>query len=218
MLNSIWNIYRRPTLGLLAGSLAIIYSIPAFFYSLTLTGGESLIALLYLYLFLAGAIAIMIDKLLIDRINRILKVSILEVLLFGLAFVSISTKLKYDSRKAIVNIVNNKNNYTIIVKDSNGLSIDKFTRKGLFDRQINLADNSSIIYLNDKNLSEYTIEYQGLGISQTVHGGRKPEYNYNWEFIYDDNKYNYSDKKIDSLVQTSLGSGTSLRNPDFRGF
>ncbi len=218
MPSSTWSIYRRPTLGLIAGSIAIIYSIPAFLYYVTLTGGESMMAFLYLYLFLAGVIAIMIDRLLTGAINNLLKISALEALLFGLASVSISIKLQYDSRKAIVNIINNKNNYTIIIKDSSGLSIDKFTRKGLFNKWIDIADNSGIIYLNDKGLSEYTVEYQGLGISQTVHGGGKPEYNYNWEFIYDGSKHKYTDKKIDSLVQVSLGPGPSLYNLNFRGF
>ena len=213
-----WNIFRKPTLGLITGSISIIYSIPAFLYYATLTGGESMTALLYLFLFLAGAITIMIDRLLISAINNLLRVSALEVSLFGLVFASISIKLQYESRKAIVNIVNNKNNYTIIVKDSSGLSIDKFTRKGLFNRQIDLTGNSGIIYLNDKNLLEYTVEYQGLGISQTVRGGRMPEYNYNWEFIYDNSKHEYTDKKIDSLVQVSLRPGPSLYNPNFRGF
>lgn len=218
MPSSIWSTYRRPTLGLIAGSLAIIYSIPAFLYYVTLTGGESMAALLYLYLFLAGVIAIMIDRVLIGIISNLLKLSALELLLFGLVFAVIPIKLQYDSKKTIVNIINNKNNYVIIIKDSSGLSIDKFTRKGLFDKQINIADNSDTIYLNDKNASEYIVEYQGSEINQVVHSGYKPEYNYNWEFIYDNNKYNYSEKKIDSLVQAHLGPKLNLRNLNFRGF
>lgn len=211
---SLRSIYFKPTLGLLIGSFAVIYSVPAFFYSLTLGGGESLIALLYLYLFLAGTITIIIDRWLINVFPKIIIVSVLEVIFFSL----ISIKFKYDDRKAIINIVNAKNNYTIVIKDSNGLNIDKFIRKELFDKQINFADNTGIIYLNDKSLSEYTVDFQGIGVSQTIHSGYKPEYNYNWEFICDDNKYNYSDERIDSLVQAALGLGASLHNPNFRSF
>ncbi|OGX90293.1 hypothetical protein BEN49_06965 [Hymenobacter coccineus] len=160
----------------------------------------------------------MIDRLLIDKFRKILTVSILELILFVSAFLLISAKFKYDSRKAIINILNNKSDYTIIIKDSSGFKADKFTKKDLFDKQLNFVDNTGIIYLDGKSLSEYTIEIQGVGISQTTHNGYKPEYNYDWEFIYDSSKYNYSDKKIDSLVQVSLGPKVSLHNPDFHGF
>ena len=218
MPTSFWSIYHKPTLGLLAGSLAIIYSIPAFFYCLTLTGGESFKALLYLYLFLAGVITIIIDNLLINNLNNLLTVSIIEALLFALSFVVITTTFKHDGRKAIINILNIKNSYTIIIEDSSGLSINKFYREGLFDKQINITDNTGIIHLNGKSLLGYIVEFQGLGISQIVHNGCKPEYNYNWEFIYDGNKYNYSDKEIDSLVQARLWPGAILHNPNFQGF
>ena len=148
-----WNIFRKPTLGLLAGSLAIIYSIPAFFYSLTLKGGESLIALLFIYLFLAAVVTIMIDRLLINKFRKILIVNILELILFPSVYLLISAKLKYENRKAIINIVDSKNNYTIIIKDSSGFKVNKFTREDLFNKQINFVDNTGIIYLDDKSLS-----------------------------------------------------------------
>lgn len=179
MQSFIKRLKTKPTLFFIAAIAVIIYSIPMFFYSTTLRGGESLIALLYIYLIAFSIIGLLIDYIAIKFFDYRL-VSLLEgVLVLIIYLISL-----YVSKTAVVDLAKVNHPYLIVIDSSKGISIGQFNKKGLFDKQFEIV-NQDLIYLNDSSFSKYSLKFQGDKNWQggAMFSGYKPEYNFNWIFI-----------------------------------
>jgi hypothetical protein len=202
----------KPTLFFIAGIAVIIYSIPTFFYSMTLRGGESLIALLYVYLIVFSIVGLLIDYIAVKLFDYRF-VSLFEGLLVLLIYL-ISL---YASKSAVIDLAKVNHPYLIIIDSSKGININQFNKKGLFDKQFEIV-NQDLIYLNDLSFSKYSLEFQGDNKWQgrTMFFGYKPEYNFNWTFILKNDSIIYSRRVIDSLIQSRLNQ--QIRNASFKGY
>src|SRR6266568_5166939 len=106
----IYRLRIKPKVFLIAGLIAILYSIPAFIYSIGLPGGASLIAMGYFELIGISILAIIIDLVLVNYLNfKIL--SILELLAILLVYIVIESNYKV----AMVNIQNVNKPYIIVI-------------------------------------------------------------------------------------------------------
>jgi len=202
----------KPTLFFIAGIAVIIYSIPLFFYSMTLRGGESLIALLYVYLIAFAVFGLLIDYIAIKFFDYRL-VSLFEVFLVSIIYV-ISL---YVSKSAVIDLTKVNRPYLIVIDSSKGIGVNQFYRKGLFNIQYEIV-NQDLICLNESSFSKYSLKYQGdkNWRGETMFSGYKPEYNFNWTFILKNDSIIYSTSVIDSLIQSRLNQ--QIRNPSFTGY
>jgi hypothetical protein len=202
----------KPTLFFIAGITVIIYSVPMFFYPMTLRGGESLIALLYVYLIAFSIIGLLIDYIAVKFFDYRF-VSLFEgLLVLIIYFISL-----YVSKSAVIDLAKVNHPYLIVIDSSKGININQFNNKGLFDRQFEIV-NQDLIYLNDSSFSKYSFKFKGdkNWKGETMFFGYKPEYNFNWTFILKNDSIIYSKKVIDSLIQ--LRFHQQIRNSNFSGY
>lgn len=183
-----------------------------FFYSTTLQGGESLIALLYVYLIAFSIAGLLMDYIAVKFLDYRF-VSLLE----GILLLVIYLTSLYASKSAVIDLANVNHPYLIVIDSSKGISINQFNRHGLFDRQLEIV-NKDLIYLNESSFSKYSLKFKGDTNWQgkTMFSGYKPEYNFNWTFILKNDSIIYSQKVIDSLIQLRLQQ--QIRNASFTGY
>ena len=78
-------IINKPTPFKIIGGLTLVYSVIMFIYSLTLSGGESLIGIEYLILIGGAAMALGVDNLLTEKL-KYKWVWYIEILIIALGF------------------------------------------------------------------------------------------------------------------------------------
>lgn len=205
----------QPTLFLIGGVLLIAYSVPMMIYSFTLTGGASLIALLYIYVIGISAIAILVDYAFIKHFNFI-KVSIIEAFIM-LAFYMVYS---YNVQTAYINIQSLHKPYLIVINSERGIGKKDFSRCGLFDIEYTINDND-ILLLNKETIAKYNLTYKvkdgESGPTESFH--YKPEYNFDWDIITpSDSNRTYTSKQQDSILKTKLPPNTIIYNPKFKGY
>jgi hypothetical protein len=212
MLRFLRRLKTKPTLFFIVGIAVIIYSIPMFFYSTTLQGGESLIALLYIFLIIFSIIGLIIDHIAIKFLDYRI-VSLLEVVLLLIIYIF----SLYYSKSAVIELAKTNHPYLIVIDSSKGIRVNQFNRKGLFDKQLEIV-NQDLIFLNKSSLSKYSLRFQGDNNWQgrTIFSGYKPEYNFNWTFVLKNDSIIYSRGAIDSLIQLRLNQ--QIRNAGFKGY
>lgn len=203
------------TLFLIGGVLTIIYSIPMMVYSFTLTGGASLIALLYIYSIGISILALVIDQILVNYINFI-RVSIIEAIVLFILYMG----YLFETRTAYINIQSLHTPYLIVIDSQHGISKKDFSMCGLFNIQYDLKDKD-LLFLDKQALKNYNLVYKikdGMnGTSESYH--YKPEYNFDWDIILpSDSNRIYSDKQEDSLLKAKLPPNTVIHNPNFKGY
>ena len=201
------RIKSKPTIFLIGSLLVLIGSIPAFIYCINLNGGSSLGAIFVLMAALIAIVALFLDYALVKFINHYL-VSAIELFLVALIYLLYLS----SERKATV-YSKNIDPYFIVIYDPSGIKIDQFKSEGLFNKKLEIS-NKHLIYLDGNSFIGYNLEFDGGDVQ---HFGNKPEYNFDWTFIYN-SKTPYSNRKIDSLVAAELKTGQELYNPNFKGF
>ena len=151
MSSFIKRLKTKPTLFFIVGIATIIYSIPMFFYSMTLRGGESLIALLYIFLIGFSIAALIIDVLVVNFLNYRVA-SLLEALLL----LTIYLFYLYSSKNAVIELAKVNHPYLIVVESPKGIDINRFERKGLFDKKFEVV-NQDLIFWNKSSFSKHSM-------------------------------------------------------------
>lgn len=188
----------KPTVFLIGGAAVILYSISAIFYYISKNGGESMYALLYIFLIAFAFIAMIVDVGLTNAINFKI-VSILECLIIGAIYLIV----EYNTKTATIDITSIKKPYMIIVDDPNGIGLDKFQSSGLFDKTYVTTD-TDIVRINKTSLNRYELKFKdpkSWEQSELYFLFYKPEYVFDCDFITSANlDIKFSEKQIDSLL------------------
>ena len=190
----------KPTIFLIGGVSTILYSIPAIFYFIPRTGGESMYALLYFYLIGIACIALIVDVGLTAIVNFKI-VSFVECAIIGGIYLTIA----YNNKTATIDITAIKKPYIVIVDDQNGVGLNRFQRSGLFNKEYKIKD-TDIIRIDKSSLKHYELvftEPKSWEESGADFNFRKPRYRFDCDFMLSrDLSEKYSEKQIDSLFNT----------------
>ncbi len=106
-----------------------------FFYSMTLRGGESLIALLYVYLVVFSIAGLVIDYIAIKFFNYRL-VSLFEAFLLLIIYIL----SLYFSKSAVIKLAEVDHPYLVVIESPKGITINQFNKKGIFDRKFEVVN------------------------------------------------------------------------------
>jgi hypothetical protein len=190
-MRDIINRFKKPTIFLVGGTLAILYYIPATVYCILQndSGGAMYVLIYFFYIIFAGA-ALALDYLLISRILYT-KTCFIEAVIVLIAYIGIC----YERQVATIDISGIKKPYIIVVDNSKGLNINHFRRIGLFDRELKVKDTDEI-KINMSSLKNYGISYRVPVTWGTVYSDL---HKYNCYLI---TGLNLTDSKLDSILNS----------------
>jgi hypothetical protein len=192
---------KKPTLFLIGGTGAILYSIPAIFYYIPRNGGESMYALLYFYLIAASLVVLVVDWG-FTRLINFKVVSVVEAFLV----LGIYLMINYNEKTATLDITAIKRPYLIIVDDPAGVDKSQFHSSGMFNKIYNVRD-TDVVRINQASLNSYELNFKD---PVSWNAGHTQIYFYKPEVVFDiavilqsDSTIyiKYSNAVIDSLLK-----------------
>ncbi len=84
-----FRLQTKPTIFYIVAPLVILFSIPMFFYTIQLQGGESMYGFFYLFFIFISTFALLIDYILVRYINYKIA-SIIEVIISLILYIALT--------------------------------------------------------------------------------------------------------------------------------